>query len=166
MFVNDAAARLCGFASGEEMLTASTGEIVSPTTSFTRTGRRFRRSDLPGRLALAGTTSDAIVRFRLRRTGEERWSFISAAPVVDAGAAWSCRQRVSRFHRAPPHRAGLAVPGRRQLGAVASLDYQETLRRVADLAVPQIADWCSVDILGPDDKLEQLAVAHVDPVKA
>ena len=31
--------------------------------------------------------------------------------------------------------------------------------------MPQIADWCSVDILGSDDRLEQLAVAHVDPSK-
>jgi signal transduction histidine kinase len=52
-------------------------------------------------------------------------------------------------------------------GAVlaSSLDYEETLRNVAALAVPRIADWCGVELLGPDGKSKQVAVAHVDPAK-
>ena len=46
-----------------------------------------------------------------------------------------------------------------------SLDYEATLRTVAELAVPLIADWCAVDVLGADGKLKRLAVAHVDPAK-
>jgi PAS domain S-box-containing protein len=45
-----------------------------------------------------------------------------------------------------------------------SLDYRETLRRLAQLAVPRLADWCSVDMLSEDGtQLERLAVAHTDP---
>ncbi|HUQ86975.1 MAG TPA: ATP-binding protein, partial [Vicinamibacterales bacterium] len=47
----------------------------------------------------------------------------------------------------------------------ASLDYEATLRSVAQLAVPTIADWCAVDILNDAGDLERLAVAHVDPGK-
>jgi signal transduction histidine kinase len=46
-----------------------------------------------------------------------------------------------------------------------SLDYQTTLNTIAMLAVPQIADWCAVDILGADNQLLQVAVAHKDPKK-
>lgn len=46
-----------------------------------------------------------------------------------------------------------------------SLDYQRTLRAVAKLAVPHIADWCAVDILTGPRSVELLAVAHVDPKK-
>ena len=46
-----------------------------------------------------------------------------------------------------------------------SLDYEETLASVARLAVPQIADWCAVDILKDDGTLERVAIAHVDPQK-
>jgi PAS domain S-box-containing protein len=46
-----------------------------------------------------------------------------------------------------------------------SLDYEETLRQVADLAVPRIADWCSIELVDPDGRIEQVAVAHVDPDK-
>jgi signal transduction histidine kinase len=46
-----------------------------------------------------------------------------------------------------------------------SLDYEATLRRVAQLAVPTMSDWCAVDVLQPDGSLERLATAHVDPEK-
>jgi hypothetical protein len=45
-----------------------------------------------------------------------------------------------------------------------SLDYQVTLATVARLAVPTIADWCTVEIL-VDGRLRTLAAAHVDPAK-
>jgi signal transduction histidine kinase len=44
-----------------------------------------------------------------------------------------------------------------------SLDYRETLAAVAQLAVPQIADWCVVDVVNAAGELEQLALAHADP---
>ena len=46
-----------------------------------------------------------------------------------------------------------------------SLDYEETLQRVADLAVPDVADWCSVDLIDDDGSIDQVAVAHADPEK-
>jgi len=46
-----------------------------------------------------------------------------------------------------------------------SLDYQTTLERVAQLAVPELADWCTVHIVQEDNSIEQIAVAHVDPAK-
>ena len=45
-----------------------------------------------------------------------------------------------------------------------SLDYESTLRNIAWLAVPGIADWCSIQ-LEQDGILRQLAVAHRDPDK-
>ena len=44
-------------------------------------------------------------------------------------------------------------------------DYEETLRAVANLTVPTIADWCAVDIVAEGGELHRLAVAHVDPAK-
>lgn len=44
----------------------------------------------------------------------------------------------------------------------ASLDYPTTLASVARLAVPSLADWCVIHMLGPDGALSQLATAHTD----
>ena len=46
-----------------------------------------------------------------------------------------------------------------------SLDYEQTLRRVAQLAVPRLADWCAIDMVGANGEIERLAVAHEDPEK-
>ena len=46
-----------------------------------------------------------------------------------------------------------------------SLDYPKTLAAVVDLAVPQFADWATVEILEPGGSINTLAVAHVDPEK-
>jgi PAS domain S-box-containing protein len=43
-----------------------------------------------------------------------------------------------------------------------SLDYETTLQRVAHLAVPQIADWCTVHIV-ENGVPTKLVVAHADP---
>ncbi|MEX0702547.1 MAG: ATP-binding protein [Planctomycetales bacterium] len=47
----------------------------------------------------------------------------------------------------------------------ALVDYRSTLQSVARLAVPDFADWCAVDILDDEGRVERLAVAHVDPEK-
>jgi PAS domain S-box-containing protein len=44
-----------------------------------------------------------------------------------------------------------------------SLDYSTTLARVADLAVPRIADWCVVDLVEEDGSVRMMALAHRDP---
>ena len=46
-----------------------------------------------------------------------------------------------------------------------SLDYRLTLQRVARLAVPEIADWCSISMLDGRGQMYRLAVAHSDPAK-
>ena len=46
-----------------------------------------------------------------------------------------------------------------------SLDYNATLRQVAQLSVPRLADWCAIDMVGSNGEIERLAVAHQDPEK-
>ncbi len=43
------------------------------------------------------------------------------------------------------------------------VDYESTLREVAQLAVPTFADWCMVDLLDPAGTLRRVATAHADP---
>jgi serine phosphatase RsbU (regulator of sigma subunit) len=47
----------------------------------------------------------------------------------------------------------------------ASMEYEETLRNVAGIAVPELADWCSVSLLEEDGSIRQVAAAHVDQAK-
>ncbi len=66
-----------------------------------------------------------------------------------------------------------AVRARRRLALLASVgsvlyssfDYEATLERIARLTVPDLADWCLVDIVEEDGSVNQLAAAHADPAK-
>src|SRR3954447_11253373 len=44
-----------------------------------------------------------------------------------------------------------------------SLDYERTLAEVARLAVPDVADWCAVDVVEADGSLRQITSVHPDP---
>jgi PAS domain S-box-containing protein len=47
----------------------------------------------------------------------------------------------------------------------ALVDYESTLQKVASLAIPDFADWCTVDLAEPSGLLRRVATAHVDPAK-
>jgi serine phosphatase RsbU (regulator of sigma subunit) len=44
-----------------------------------------------------------------------------------------------------------------------STDYRRTLERVPHLVVPEFADWCAVEMPGPESRLRRVASAHRDP---
>ena len=44
-------------------------------------------------------------------------------------------------------------------------DYEPTLRNLARLAVPELGDWCVIDMLGEQGLMRRVAVAHVDPTR-
>src|SRR3989449_3091463 len=46
-----------------------------------------------------------------------------------------------------------------------TLDYEATLRNLARLAVPELGDWCVIDMLGEQGQMRRVAVAHVMPAK-
>src|SRR5262249_5990222 len=47
-----------------------------------------------------------------------------------------------------------------------SLDYEQTLVELAHLAVPEVADWCSVDLLSEEGDVVNVAFAHAAPDRA
>jgi len=47
----------------------------------------------------------------------------------------------------------------------ASLEYEATLKTLARLAVPELADWCFVDVVDDRGRARRVAVAHFDPTR-
>src|SRR5256712_8107676 len=47
----------------------------------------------------------------------------------------------------------------------ASLEYEATLKTLARLAVPELADWCFVDVVDEGGRARRVAVAHLDPTR-
>ena len=164
LFANQGAARAIGFDSPEELVTMPVTEVMRRFEVLDEEGRPLPIDRLPGRRALQGERNvGELVRFRVRATGEERWSYVSASPVLDQGGA--VLFAVNIFQDVTERRR--AEEGRRLLGEASailasSLDYRTMLRQVAELAVRRLADWCVVYVQERDE-LRQLAVAHADP---
>jgi PAS domain S-box-containing protein len=168
VYANNAAARASGFPNAQAFLEAPVQEILARFDIMDEAGRLFPVDQLPGRLALRGEhTEGAVMRFRIRATGEERWSVVSATPVLDERG--DVQLAVNIFHDITKRRrAEEAQRFLSEAGEVlaSSLDYETTLESVARLAVPALADWCIVDMLEDGESIRQLAVAHADPEKA
>jgi PAS domain S-box-containing protein len=61
-------------------------------------------------------------------------------------------------------RERLAFLGEATALLTSSLELDRTLERLTELAVPLLADWCSISMLVEEtDEIEQLVVAHQDP---
>jgi PAS domain S-box-containing protein len=167
LFANDAAARLSGFETGAEMAATPPQEIVARFEMFAEDGSPLPAEDLPSRRALAGEESpEAIVGFRVRATGDERWSKVRSTAVRDPSG--NMRHVVTTFRDITTERwASKSSQFMVEATAAMSgtLDIVEAARRLADLAVPQLADYCTVDLLEPDGSISSVALAHADPTR-
>ena len=105
--------------------------------------------------------------FRLhRQDGAWRHVSVRSVPVLEADGRvreWvGATTDVTERRRVEQGRDFVAEASR---VLASSLDYEQTLRTVAELAVPVLADWCAVDVLTEDGELRRLAVQHTDPDK-
>jgi PAS domain S-box-containing protein len=152
----------------DELLETPLGEVLERFDVMDADGAPFPEARLPGRLALAGVDDPESVtlRFRIRATGEERWSLASARPLRndegEVDAAISIFRDITHLKRAEQAQRFLAeateILNR-------SLDVDETLTSFAHLAVPTLADWCVIHRRGADGAIEPVVVAHADPDK-
>ncbi|MEA2420435.1 MAG: hypothetical protein QOE60_2641, partial [Thermoleophilaceae bacterium] len=164
LFANNAALQLLGFESFEELQSAPGDWIRDRFEILDEQGEHLATEDLPGRRALAGElAAEAVVRFRLRATGEERWSAVKATPILDDDGfvtmAINVIEDITTHKRAERSQRFLADSSA-VLGA--SLEPTEVLGQVATLAVPEVADWVAVHMPG-DAGIELVALAHRDP---
>ncbi|MBV9925814.1 MAG: PAS domain S-box protein [Acidobacteria bacterium] len=117
------------------------GDLLGTLVFYYRAPRHFEETDITVATALANLAASAV------RTAE----------------LYDEQRRLRGDAQAAERRATFLAEASTLLSS--SLDYEKTLEAVAHAAVPWVADWCGVDVLGDDGELRRLAVAHVDPAK-
>jgi PAS domain S-box-containing protein len=164
VYANEAAVRLLGVRSAEEILTAEPGQLAARFLISLEDGTPVRVRDLPGRRLLLGEPAEPLLTRSVNRaTGQARWLLTKATLLDDDGPlAVNIIEDVTEAKEAALRQGFLARAGE-VLGA--SLDLSRTLQDVADLVVPDLADWCVVDLIAAPGRLERVAVAHKDPIK-
>jgi PAS domain S-box-containing protein len=112
---------------------------------------------------LRGGTQGRVEYRIFRPDGELRWLESRGYPVMDGGDVVvriiGVTEDVTERKEREEAQQFLGEASRT---LASSLDYEETLARVARLAVPRVADWCAVDVF-EGGLIRRLAVAHADP---
>lgn len=139
--------------------------VARPVRRLARGAVAFGRGDLDHRLDIQ--SGDEL--------GQLGQAFNTMAEQIQVtlGELRSAREAAEAGrHEAEVARAAAEIEERRatflaEAGAALSesLDYAATLQRVANLAVPTVADWCVVDIVEREGTVSRVAAAHAEPSK-
>lgn len=179
ILANPALARICGYASPEDMLARLTNierqVYVDPArrAEFVRLLEEFDAvSDFRSEIYRAdGTTIWIGEHARGVRDGDGRLLYYEGT-VQDISDRRRAETERANFIREQAARQAAERENRRfaflaEAGGVlaSSLDHEATLTSVARLAVASVADLCLIDIVEADGTLRRLAIAHADPAK-
>jgi PAS domain S-box-containing protein len=167
VYANQAALVHLGFDSIDELRKTSPDKIMSDYRVLGEDGRVISMEDVPSVRILGGEPAEPLlIRTVNLKTGAERWNLLKAAPLFGSNdeveATIMVIDDVTEQKRAERHATFLAQASE---VLASSLDYQRTLRNVAALAVPDLVDWCAVDLFDDEGDRIPVAVAHVDPAR-
>ncbi|GAC1315738.1 MAG: hypothetical protein NVSMB25_00140 [Thermoleophilaceae bacterium] len=164
--VNDALAHISGRPTEahvgcgvEEMLGPEGPRLAQMCRQVIETGIAQTDQDFSGQVATSG--------------GRIRHWIVSMTPVraLESGVLGvgvvvvEATERRELLHRERQGRERATFLARAGEILESSLDYQTTLANVARIAVPTIADWCAIHMIGDQGIIELVAVAHTDPGK-
>ena len=161
MFANEAAARLLGLGSADEVTAPSAGAADGAVRRVRRGGdeREAGRPAVGARGAGRGA-APLLVRNVIRATGEQRWLLHKATPVFDPDGSLSMVVSViedlTEVKRAELAQRLLAEAGQ---ALSSSLEYEHAPPAGgASSTVPGLADWCAVLMRGDGDALALAAL--------
>jgi len=174
-FVNDRMAGMLGY-TPEEMMGRHMNSFMDEE-AIRAAERNFERRR-------QGIREQHDFRFQ-RKDGTDLWAIVSTNPIItDDGRflgalgmitdiTWrkQAEKEKERLLAQEKLARGEAERARSRLAFLAeasatlssSLDYQETLTRLARLALPALADVCIVDVVDDEGRIHRMEVLHADP---
>ncbi len=168
VYANEAAVRLLRVGSVEEVTSATPGDLMDRFDVYDERGEPVSLEQLPGSRVRAGESAPEpmLVRNVVRATGEERWLLNKTTTIADdEGRVLRVVNVIEDVTKAKRAELAQRLLAEASDALASSLDYESTLQRVAEVAVPEFADWCGVDLPSPGGVLQSVAVAHADPQK-
>ena len=164
-FANDTAAQLLGRRRGNEVIGLAGAQLMAEYELLESEGGALDPNLMPTRRAFAGEADpEQVVRFRRRSGGDDHWSLVRARLLAgersEDDLVVTAFQDITSLKRSE---ARLRLLAEASAILAEPVDYPQALQRVADLAVPGIADWCVVDVLEWTRGVTRAAIAHADP---
>jgi PAS domain S-box-containing protein len=167
VYANAAALAYLGFSSVEELEATTSQSIMDDYLVEDEHGRSLSHSEIPSVRMLRGEPpKPTLMRTVNRSSGEQRWTLLKTTALRDEDGellgALTVIEDVTAVKNAEMRTSVLAESGRM---LAADLDYHQTLRNVAEAAVPSLADYCAVDLLDEHGQMERVAACHRDPAR-
>jgi PAS domain S-box-containing protein len=164
-YANRAALRSMGFESLEDLTSRPSRSIWDEYTVTDEQGDPLTWEDVPSIRMMRGQPGPPVLmRVVHRDTGELRWRLLKATALRDADeeflGAITVIEDVTAVKTAEIQTRILAESGRI---LASSLDYNQTLRNIAAVVVPALADFCAVDLVDERGRLVRVGAAHQDP---
>jgi PAS domain S-box-containing protein len=178
VYVNPAFEKISGYA---------TDEVRGRNCRFLQADDRDQSALDELRVALREKRECRVVLRNYRKDGTPFWNELYVSPVHDEEGRLTnfvgVQNDITQRRRMEEERDLLlvkeqlaraeAVAARRRLtllaaagpALAASLDYEQTLEDITRLLVPELADWCLLDIVEDDGSVNQLAAAHAEEEK-
>ncbi len=165
VFANKAALAQFAVDSVEQLRDRTTESTLGDYALYDEHGEPVAVDDLPSpRTVHRETPGPLLVRAVGRRNRDTHWWRLESLPLLDVNdeliGATTVIEDLTAVKTAEVRTRVLAESGRM---LAASLDYDETIRNVTEVAVPAVADWCAVDLIDPDHRREQLVFAPSEP---
>lgn len=175
VFANAAAIRASGRDSFEELVAAEWPGRLDRFEIEDELGRPIEPSELPSRIALlTGEPHSLVLRWHDRMAGLGGWSALSAVPLFDDEGRPEYAinithdvtesKLVEEALRISEARSRLLADATRDLDE--SLNLDRTIDTALAVAVPQLADWATLDLVQPDGTVERVGVAVADPTRS
>ncbi|HET9878816.1 MAG TPA: PAS domain-containing sensor histidine kinase [Candidatus Limnocylindria bacterium] len=165
VYANGAAAELMGFPDAAALLGAPLASVMASYELLDEGGNALQLDQLPGRRALEGEEApEALIHFIDRARGIERWSLVRSVAIQNEASARYVVNAFQDVTKLKQREVSLRVLADAADVLGRSSDYGETLQDLADTVVPELADWCVVDVLDAG-RTNRVAVAHADAAK-
>lgn len=165
-FVNEIAAEMFGFDSAEELIGRPFTEVADRMELRDESGDPFDPEQLPSRRALRGEQRpEAMLRYTIKATGREWWTLVKSRAIFDEHGEPLMAISVIEDQTG---RRGRELAVRFLADASRVLNEPgppvETAAALAAACVPDIADWCAVDLADGSGTLTRVA-NHSGPVE-
>jgi PAS domain S-box-containing protein len=171
----------------EEISGYTADEVLGRNCRFLQADDREQPALDELREALTEARECRVVLRNYRKDGTPFWNELYVSPVHDEEGRLTnfvgVQNDITHRRRIEEERDALlvkeqlarseAMEVRRRLALLAaagpslsaSLDYEETLEGITRLLVPELADWCLLDIVEDNGSVNQLAAAHAEEEK-
>jgi PAS domain S-box-containing protein len=166
IYANQAAIEHMGFSSLDELQRRPPQAIFDDYIVLGENGEPLTMEDIPSVRLLAGQQPEPLLMQTVhRQSGAVKWQLLKSTLLRDDAGAPAATVTVIddvTAEKATQRREHFLARATDTL--ISSLDYEETLRNVAWLAVPAFADWCAIELVEAGVR-NQIVVAHPDPAK-